>query len=71
MELTARQQTGWVRWGIYHREREFAHEVGDPCLGVVTARTKDEAEAAARRQGLSGPTGLWAHPLPDKSNQPK
>jgi hypothetical protein len=53
-----------IQWGIYHREREFACEAGDPCLGVVSAPTKDEAEAEARRRGLSGPTGLWAHPLP-------
>ena len=27
------------------------------------ATSKSEAEAAAQRQGLRGPTGLWAHPL--------
>lgn len=52
-----------TQWGIYHQEREFAKEVGDPCLGVVTAKTKVEAEAKARQAGLSGPTGIWAHPL--------
>ena len=71
MQTTVAKQMNPIRWGIYHREREFAREVGDPCLGAVTARTKDEAEAEARRQGLSGPTGVWAHPLPDKTNQQK
>lgn len=50
------------RWGVYHRDREYACEVGDPCLGVVEATSKSEAEAVAHRQGLRGPTGLWAHP---------
>ncbi len=53
-----------LRWGIYHQEREFAHEVGDPRLGVVRARSKEEAETKARQMGLYGPTGLWEHPLP-------
>lgn len=52
-----------VRWGIYHQDREYAREMGDPCLGIVAAGSKLEAEAEARRQGISGPTGLWAHPL--------
>jgi hypothetical protein len=62
--------TGTVstKWGIYHCDREFAREVGDPCLGIVMAPTKSEAEALARWRGLSGPTGIWAHPLPESSN---
>lgn len=66
---TAQKRTGSVRWGIYHQEREFAREVGDPCLGVVAAQSKHEAEDEARRRGLSGPTGIWAHPLPGITNQ--
>ena len=65
MRIAGRKARAEIRWGIYHQEREFAREVGDPRLGVVTARTKGEAEAKARRQGISGPTGLWAHSLPD------
>ena len=65
MELSAQERTGPLRWGIYHQEREFAREVGDPCLGVVTAQTKREAEMKARWRGCSGPTGLWAHRLPN------
>ena len=42
MNSTAETRIGSVRWGIYHQEREFAHEVGDPCWGVVTARSKRE-----------------------------
>ena len=58
-----------IHWGIYHQEREFAREVGDPCLGVIRARTKCEAENEARRQGIVGPTGIWAHPLPETKSQ--
>ena len=63
MNSTRRNARAPIPWGIYHREREFASEVGDPCLGVVKARSKGQAEAKARRLGLSGPTGIWGHPL--------
>ena len=63
MKTIAREGEEPVRWGIYHRDREYAREAGDPCLAVVEAATKPEAEAEARRRGISGPTGLWAHPL--------
>ena len=63
------RRIGLVRWGIYHQEREFAREVSDPCLGVVKARSKREAEEEARLHGISGPTGIWAHPLPQTKNQ--
>ena len=52
-----------LRWGIYHRDREFARETGDPCLGIVRARTKSEAERRAIRAKMFGLTGLWAHPI--------
>jgi hypothetical protein len=32
------------RWAIYHVSREFAHEQGDPCIGVVQADSKEQAE---------------------------
>ena len=38
------------RWGIYHQEREYAREVGDPRLGVVMARTKTEADMRFHRR---------------------
>jgi len=63
MKTIAREGEEPVRSGIYHRDREYAREAGDPCLAVVEATTKPEAEAEARRRGISGPTGLWAHPL--------
>jgi hypothetical protein len=63
MRTTARDGKAPVRWRIYHQDREYAREAGDPCLGVVEATTKPNAEAEARRRGISGPTGLWAHPL--------
>jgi len=50
--------------GIYQRDREYAREAGDACLAVVEAVTKPEAEAEARRRGISGSTGLWAYQLP-------
>ena len=69
MKRTAERRTSSIRWGIYHQEREFAREVGDPRLGVVTARSKPEAKDEARRRGLSGPTGIWMHPLPETMTQ--
>ena len=63
MRATARDGKALLCWGIYHQDREYAREAGDPCLGVVEAATKPEAEAQARRRGISGPTGLWAHQL--------
>ena len=63
MKTTARNGEELSRWGIYHCDREYAREAGDPCLGMVEATSKPEAEAEAHRQCLRGPTGLWAHPL--------
>ena len=63
MKTTARDGDQPGRWGIYHRDREYAREAGDPCLAVVQAATKPEAEAEAGRRGIVGPTGLWAHPF--------
>ena len=47
-------------WGIYHTDREYAREVGDPIRTVVEAPTKLAAEEAAARLGFSDP---WAHPV--------
>jgi len=35
MKATARHGEEQVRWGIYHRDREYAREAGDPRLGMV------------------------------------
>ena len=32
-------------WEIYHRDREYARECGDPLLGTVLAGSKEQAEA--------------------------
>ena len=47
-------------WGIYHTDREFAREVGDPIRTIVQAPTKLAAEDAAAKLGFSAP---WAHPI--------
>lgn len=55
-------------WTIYHRDREYAREVGDPTLGQVLASSADEAVAKAKagqwKHGGRGdaPTGYWAAP---------
>jgi hypothetical protein len=69
MKVHTKLRIGSVRWGIYHRDRELAREVGDPCLGVATAESKSEAESNARGRGMAGPTGIWAHPLPETTSQ--
>ncbi len=68
MKSIARRRIGSIRWGIYHQEREFAREVGDPCLGAVTAPGKCTAEDEASLRGISWPTGVGAHPLPEATN---
>ena len=47
-------------WGIYHTDREFALQLGDPLRTVVEAPTKTDAEEVAARLGFTGP---WAHPV--------
>lgn len=69
MPYTAEKQTEPIRWGIYHQDREFARETGDPCLAVLSATSKDEAEKCATLKGICGPTGLWADPL-SKAQEP-
>jgi hypothetical protein len=57
-------------WGIYHRDREYARECGDPLLGTVLAGSKEQAEAKAiagewhkpPRGMLIATSGLWAVP---------
>jgi hypothetical protein len=47
-------------WGIYHTDREYARELGDPLRTVVEAPTKLIAEETAARLGFGDP---WAHPV--------
>jgi hypothetical protein len=65
MPDAATKQTEIVRWGIYHRDREWARETGDACLAVMNAAHKEGAENQPRLDGICGPTGLWAHQLPN------
>jgi hypothetical protein len=66
MPDTATKQSEGVRWGIYHRDREWARETGDPCLAMVNASDKERAENQASLEGVCGPTGIWAHPLTEQ-----
>src|SRR5437667_9416505 len=50
-------------WGIYHTDREYARQVGDPIRTVIEAPTTVAAEEAAIRLGFGNP---WAHPVTSK-----
>ena len=43
-----------MKFAIYHREREYAREMGDPQLTEVEAATKEEAERLTAHLGLTG-----------------
>jgi len=58
-------QARTLRWGIYHRDREFARKTGDPMLAEFTTPDKEAAEELASLAGISGPTGIWAHLIPE------
>lgn len=47
-------------WGIYHTDREYARELGDPLRTTIEAPTKIAAEEAAAKLGFSD---SWAHPI--------
>ena len=49
-----------MKFAIYHREREYAREMGDPRLTEVSAPTREEAK---RLTAHMGPTGTLAVPL--------
>jgi hypothetical protein len=58
------QQSKNQLWGIYHTDREYARELGDPLRTVVEAPTKIAAEELAARLGFGD---AWAHPVkPDE-----
>ena len=42
-------------WGIYHLDREYARELGDPLRTVVRAATKEDAEREADDLALGVP----------------
>jgi len=49
-----------MKFAIYHREREYAREMGDPKLAEVNAATQEEAESMTAH---IGPTGTLALPV--------
>lgn len=67
MSTTATLKPGSQLWGIYHTDREYAREMGDPQRTVVEASTKLAAEETAARLGFAGP---WAHPVTAEEAQP-
>lgn len=60
MKTTAPSKPDTQLWGIYHTDREYARELGDPLRTVVEAPTKLIAEETAARLGFGNP---WAHPV--------
>jgi hypothetical protein len=42
------------RFAIFHREREYAYQMGDPILTEVEASTKEEAERLTAHLGMTG-----------------
>ncbi len=47
-------------WGIYHVDREYAREMGNPLRTVIEAPNKAAAEEAAARLGFGE---AWAQPI--------
>jgi hypothetical protein len=60
MKTTATLKPGKQLWGIYHTDREYAREMGDPLRTVVEAPNKLIAEETAAQLGFGDP---WAHPV--------
>ena len=54
-------------WGIYHIDRKYAQEMGDPLRTVIKAPNKVAAEEVAARWGVGE---AWAQPIaPDRAQQ--
>ena len=60
MKTSATLESGKQPWGIYHTDREYARELGDPLRTVVEAPNKLIAEETAAQLGFGDP---WAHPV--------
>lgn len=45
---------------IYYASQEFARVMGDPCLAIVEAESKQDAELLAEKLVDSRCAGLWA-----------
>lgn len=57
-----------MKYGVYHREREWARVNGDPLLGVVEANSIDEAQVKASK-GFHELTGVTVWPLTQQKEQ--
>jgi hypothetical protein len=57
------------KWAIFHRDREWAREAGDPLLVIVVAREKLEAEVLAESLGHGVATGCWAVEIKDNREE--
>jgi len=55
MNKTTVQKSGNQLWGIYHTDREYARELGDPLRTVVEAPSKLIAEETAAQLGFGEP----------------
>lgn len=60
MSTTATLKPRNQLWGIYHTDREYARELGDPLRTTIEAPTKIAAEEAAAKLGFNDPR---AHPI--------
>ena len=60
MKTSATLKSGKRLWGIYHTDRKYARELGDPLRTVVEAPNKLIAEESAAQLGFGDP---WAHPV--------
>jgi hypothetical protein len=60
MKTSATRKSGKRLWGIYHTDRKYARELGDPLRTVVEAPNKLIAEESAAQLGFGDP---WAHPV--------
>lgn len=60
MSTNVTPKPGSQLWGIYHTDREYARELGDPLRTTIEAPTKIAAEKAAAQLGFSDP---WAYPI--------
>ena len=55
-----------MTFAIYHREREYAREMGDPKLAEVNAPTQEEAERRTAYMGATGTLAVPITPAPDQ-----
>ena len=66
MKETNAAESSPTLWGIYHQDREYARELGDPLRTVIVAPSKEEAERQAVDLGFDCP---WAHPVTQSEAQ--